>query len=239
MDQTPDDRHFVFFIDCAVVALSCFLFFVACGLRELWLPYVRRHMTNVKCSSLRNVYSIGRCLACICPCVFGEFHPPFRLRIVVLEGWNLRKSDVLTQMQSYIIFRSGNNPLKSTSIRKVPIRNDTYPVVWNDVVDLEIEITDKWVSFEVVDQDTYSEDDVIGAAGIYVHEIFEKMEGRLSEVKYIERVPFQLSWQPDQGAMEEAGEIIFSLYATNPGRPLPPITQGMAADLRNAESSDE
>lgn len=209
-----------------VAALSLFGVFVLFALRELWLPAVWQNTFGKwKCGSIRNVHCIGWCWACCCPCCSDRFHPPFRLRVAVQEGWNLRQKDVMRTMECYVVVSCGTNPAKTSSARKIPTSNNRYPVVWNDIVDLEVAIADEHVTIHVMDLDGPNSDEVVGEANLAISDFFYKMEGELSEVKCLEHVRKKLLFRN-----QDAGEIVVSLYATGSGKPLPPVVPGMALD---------
>lgn len=216
-------------LDFLVLAVSCFLLFLAYGLKGVWLPYVLDFVPKLKIGSLRDCYCIGYCASCLCPGTFEGFHEPFRLRIIVHEGWQLRCTDALVQMECFVAISCGTNPTKNTLIRPVPRNNAKYPVVWEDAVDLEIQISDSWLDLEVWDYDGFTKNDLVGSIQISATGIYNRMEGDPSEVRSLEWQKHELLWRRENGALIEAGFITLSFFATKPSTPLPPILPGMAA----------
>lgn len=222
-------------LDLLVIILTLFAAFAGWGLKWLWWPFVRDGvLAKMRSKSIRDKPCIGRCTSYMCPCCFDRFHEPFRLRMIVHQAWHLRRTEMMwVHVQCYVMVTCGNNPAKTTTVRTVPISNST-PVVWNDALDLEVRTTDEWVNLQVVRQD---EDDLIGSAQLSISDFFSQMHGKLDEVCSLEKVTKKLYWENEIGSLQDAGDIVLSLYATRPQKPLPPVLPGM--DLSTKEPVEE
>jgi len=143
----------------------------------------------------------------------------------------------VNHMECYGVLTCGINPSKTTVIQPVPLNNRSAPVVWNDGVDLEVQIADEFVSVRVYKFQEKAAHELIGSVQISVPDVFSRMEGRLEKVKSLEHQSAKLLWTREDGSLEDAGKITFSVYATKPHTPLPPVLPGM--DLRTVEEFDQ
>jgi len=224
------------FMNVLLLLIVGFGLFMVWGLRGFWWPVVRENtLAKMKCSSPRNCYCIGWCCSCLLPCCVDRFHDPFRLRIVVQCVRDLRRTDALRfhTMYCYVAISCGNNPLKTTAVRKVPLASSA-PVVWNDALDLEIQIADEWLYLEVFDCNVEDKATVVGSVQMSISDFYSRMQGSLAEVRSLEGQTRRLLFAKGDGSIpEDAGVITLSLYATRPQTPLPALLPGMG--LRSDE----
>jgi hypothetical protein len=206
-------------------ALTAFVLLVVIALRDYWLPIVRDVFAAWHCPSFRDNYCMGWLSSKLCPCCVNKFHEPFRLRIAVKRAWNLRRTDIFGNMEAFVLVQCGNNPLKSTAVQVVPLDNGYYPVEWNDTIDIEVQISDEFITLQVADFDQMSSSDVIGATSLCVSEFYDKMQGSLSDVGGKHSCG-EIS-KPLVMRGEDAGELVVELFATKPGKPLPAVTPGV------------
>uniref|UniRef100_A0A7S2IDF0 C2 domain-containing protein n=1 Tax=Alexandrium andersonii TaxID=327968 RepID=A0A7S2IDF0_9DINO len=215
-------------VNLLIILVVGFFLFLVWAVRGLWWPLVREStIDKMRLPSIRNVYCVAWLCSCACPCLFSRFHPPFRLRVVVHEAWNLRRIDVVNAMECFVVVKCGLNPAKTTVIQAVPMNNRSQPVIWNDAVDLEVQITDEVLGFEVYNSAQLTPDQLIGSVAVSVSDAYSRMQGHLDEVKSLERDSAKLMWMSDGSTIEDAGRITFSLYGTRPQTPLPPVLPGM------------
>jgi len=223
-----DAPNLEIFLNVLIVLVAGFFLFLVWGLKGIWWPLLWENtVSKMRLQSPRNAYCIAWITSCLCPCCFNRFHPPFRLRLVVHEAWNLRRIDVMNHMECFVEAKCGLNPSKTTAIQSVPLNNRSEPVIWNDAVDLEVQITDEILAIQVHNSAPLLPDQLIGSAHLSVSDEFSRMQGSLEKVKSIERETAKLMWVREDGNLEDAGKIVFSLYATKPQRPLPPVLPGM------------
>ncbi|CAK0843998.1 unnamed protein product [Prorocentrum cordatum] len=167
-----------------VLLIGLFLAFVAWGTRSLWRPVIDALLAGV--DSPRNIPLVGRCCACLCPCAVAQYHPPFRLRVVVHGGWRLRRPPDLgassDPMQCYVVLRCGVNPPKTTCVQPVPVGiylSDRNPVMWDDVLDVEVRVSDDVLVLEVVDCTLEPPEHVVGRVDLSIAEIYSDLSGEL------------------------------------------------------------
>eukprot|EP00747_Dinoflagellata_sp_TGD_P023409 gnl/TRDRNA2_/TRDRNA2_129781_c0_seq1.p1 gnl/TRDRNA2_/TRDRNA2_129781_c0~~gnl/TRDRNA2_/TRDRNA2_129781_c0_seq1.p1 ORF type:complete len:385 (+),score=63.58 gnl/TRDRNA2_/TRDRNA2_129781_c0_seq1:23-1156(+) len=135
-------------------------FILLCLFRGLWVPLVYETTCGLcHCPSPRNIKCcgftcIGWFLSKICPCCFQEWHNNFRLRIVFLEATCLQSTEELSDgAKVYLMVTCGNNPYKTTSMKRIPADNSRYPLVWNESVDLDVFTADHAVVVKLMDPD--------------------------------------------------------------------------------------
>lgn len=209
--------------DVMIVMLASFGLFVIFALRDLWIPVVWENtVERWSLPSLRNIHCVGWLASRLCPGMVGSFHEAFRLRIAFQEAWNLKKTDMLSGMTCYIVVSCGNNPPKTTSAKSVPSDNRSIPVVWNDILDLEVGVADDFVRIQIIDMEIEEGDGVIGEALLTVTEFYDRMEGTLEVGKTLPDFRKKLRFKN-----QDAGELVLTLWATRPGHPLPAIARGM------------
>jgi hypothetical protein len=205
---------------------SCLFVFVVILLiafRKYWIPFFVACYEKLHCPTPRDNPCIGWCCARCCPCMVNQYHPPFRLRIAVNKAWHLRKVEMFGVMDAYVSIRCGNNPAKSTSPMPVPFDNSHSPVEWKEYIDLEVQISDDFITLQVVDQKQemigMSSAHVIGTATLVVSEFFPRMADTLDTAggSYLSDTK-QLLYNSDY-----AGEIDVELFATPPGKVLPAV----------------
>mmetsp|Transcript_2328 Transcript_2328/g.6550 ORF Transcript_2328/g.6550 Transcript_2328/m.6550 type:complete len:246 (+) Transcript_2328:120-857(+) len=210
--------------DVLYIGLSLFGFFMICAFRKTWGPPIYKKTCGIlKCGSLRNFECIGRLVSCFCPCVFNAFHPPFRLRVTVHEGSRLPSTDLVDRMECYAIVTSGNNPVKTTSTQTASYSYTLLGnyVVWNDHVDIEVQVADEVIKFNIYDHDTFGSDDLIGEGEIKVSDFYFRLRG--DDVRTLNE-PMEVHLWLHQ---KTAGVLTVSLYATEPGKSLPSWTNRM------------
>merc|ERR1712150_96401 len=131
------------------------------------------------------------------------------------------------QMHCYVVVDCGANPTKTTAAQVGPLNNQSEPVTWNDTTDLEISITDEFIRIRVYDTHATTADDLVGSANISVSDLCSRMRGAsLKTVKSLEDESSQLMWMRNERHFKDAGRITYSVYATQPHRPLPPVLPG-------------
>lgn len=240
-DSTSDDApKLEIIVNVLIILVIGFFLFLLWGLKGLWWPLIRENtIDKMKLPSIRDVYCIAWLCSCFCPCCFDAFHPPFRLRMLVHEAWNLRRIDVMNSMACFVVVSCGLNPAKTTVIQPVPLNNRMVPVVWDDAVDVEVRITDEMLGIKVYNSAPLTPDQLIGSAYISVSDVFSRMQGRLDKMMSLERESAKLMWVTEGGSLEDAGRLTFSLYATEPQRPLPPVLPGMGLSPHHDEAPTE
>jgi hypothetical protein len=120
----------------------------------------------------------------------------------------------------YVNATAGNNPPKTTSIRKVPTQSHYYPVVWNEPLDLEMTVADEFIHLQIVESDGT----VLGTTQLSCAEFWPLMEGSLEDVMYLR--DRSIVKQIFEGG-KQSGELEVSLYATLPGNAMPEVIQGL------------
>lgn len=223
--------------NCMTFSVVAFVVLLLYANKDLWWPSLYdATCASVKCCNPRNCYCIGRTTSTCCPCWFPDFHEAVRLRIAIHEAWCLRDVDSYGSMNVFVLVTCGNNPAKTTTVRRVPSNNEQRPVVWSDVVDLQVAIADEFVTLQVVDVDRAEAPEVVGSTALRVTDLLRMMTGSLDgEGLALEGVVKTLMYEGG-----DSGELHMSVYATRPGRALPPVLPGMlthAAPLPEKEES--
>jgi len=123
--------------------------------------------------------SVGWCIMNLCcSCVFPPYHPPFRLRVIVHHAKSLRYTEgmvgVLTgkKVDAFVQIHVSHTPKKTTSVVQVPLKNDTFPVVWNEHIDFTIRPSMSKLHVTVWDQD-FQSNDKVGEAVVLVEDFFK------------------------------------------------------------------
>lgn len=231
-----------------IVVLILFAVLVAAGTRDQWgPPLYDATLGQIHCCSCRNCYLCGCCWAwwayflCCCSDKWGNFHPNFRLRILFHEARGLRKTDMFGNMQVFVKVRCGNNPIKTTSVQDMPVGlpvlgGNKNNVIWNEPIDLEVATSDETISIECCDQDAMGAS-IIGKCALQVSEFYSLMERVPGANMRILKMPEgSISKRLLYGGNKDAGQIILSLFATDPGQPLPPvITNDTAPQMQGME----
>jgi len=119
---------------------------VAWATRDAWARKCwQATLGELSCPDPRNWILCG-CLPCgwcimnvCCSWICPRFHPPFRLRIIIVKAKHLQES-VLGDlgaggMAVYAEVRAGNNPVKTTSVQAYN-RFETSTVLWNEPIDM-------------------------------------------------------------------------------------------------------
>lgn len=150
----------VYAMTCAHVHLPSPLDWKICGIDWFW------------CSI--GWWTMNLCCSCICP----PYHPPFRLRAIVHYAKSLRYTEGIVgrmtgkNVDAYVQIHVNHNPKKTTSVVQVPLKNDIFPVVWNEPIDLIINSSASKLHVTVWDQD-FQTDDTVGEAVVLVEEFFK------------------------------------------------------------------
>mmetsp|Transcript_123721 Transcript_123721/g.385269 ORF Transcript_123721/g.385269 Transcript_123721/m.385269 type:complete len:386 (+) Transcript_123721:146-1303(+) len=140
------------------------------------------------CPDPRNLVLCG-CFPCgwcimnvCCPWVCPKFHPPFRLRIILVKARHLHlgalddKDRGRGQLSLYAEVEADRNPVKTTSAQ-VYLRNNT--VVWNEPVDMVVYPSTTSIRINLYHKDGQS-DLWLGSLDVPVDSIYEP-PGTLSE----------------------------------------------------------
>jgi len=104
---------------------------------------------QVACPDVRNAVLCGvfPCGWCImefcCPFICPKYHPPFRLRVIVVKAKRLQESlvdGIKGHMRVYAEVRAGTNPAKTTSLQPYSQSGDqghaAKTVTWNEPIDM-------------------------------------------------------------------------------------------------------
>merc|ERR1712039_423555 len=97
-----------------------------------------------------------------------------------------------------------------------------YPTVWNEPVDLEVSTADEHIYLQLCESDHT----VLGVCTLPCADFLPEMEGELDEVMYLREHSMRrnvLSTEDPKATGLKSGSLVFSLYATLPGMPLPEV----------------
>jgi hypothetical protein len=116
-----------------------------------------------------------------CPFLCRTFHPPFRLRLVVVKAARLGLSLAGPDPSIHVEVSAGNNPRKSTSRQKLQVHgsksmfgacDDDISVVWNEPLDLIMNPSETHIRVEVFYAGTFGHD-VLGHVDIPIDVFYE------------------------------------------------------------------
>eukprot|EP00747_Dinoflagellata_sp_TGD_P169613 gnl/TRDRNA2_/TRDRNA2_199011_c0_seq1.p1 gnl/TRDRNA2_/TRDRNA2_199011_c0~~gnl/TRDRNA2_/TRDRNA2_199011_c0_seq1.p1 ORF type:complete len:314 (+),score=42.56 gnl/TRDRNA2_/TRDRNA2_199011_c0_seq1:66-1007(+) len=205
-----------------VVVFAVVIFFMF-AFRHQWFPIVWKATLGSlrwpNACTLRNYEPCSWLLPCCFPCCFPRYHERVRLRVMIVEAFELRNTNQLRAMQVFCLVRAGDNPVKSTSTRGL---NAKGSVLWNDAIDIIIEPADDDVVIQVV-RPTMSQTEVIGTCHLKISEFF--FHDRLGDISDV------ITWQPKMHQLlfdgNQAGKLHVKLFCTRPEKTLPAMVPGM------------
>jgi len=114
----------------------------------------------------------------LCPFVCPKFHPPFRLRMIILKAKKLRVDSVSHTagfLDVYAQVTTGKNPGKTTSLQRYVLERPGSAdgsVTWNEPLDVVMDPSDNLVHIELNRKDKSSEA-CIGSVSLPASAIFE------------------------------------------------------------------
>lgn len=172
------------FEDAGKIVMGCIGLIIIFLTRHVWGPPVyamtcaKFHPPNPLDMKICGC-SVGWCIMnLLCSCIFPPYHAPFRLRVIVHHAKSLRYTEgmvgVLTgkKVDAFVQIHVSHTPKKTTSVVQVPLKNDTFPVVWNEALDFIIKPSISKLHLTVWDQD-FQSNDVVGEAVVLVEDFFK------------------------------------------------------------------